>query len=147
LVVPNVPAHGDIGANRFGKLVDVRIGALLAVIPQLFPSEYFRVFHQQPPEGDEGAIRRTIRRPAVADKRSESGVAFDGSLYLDAAGLCLTLAEITEAGDFKGIRSSAAMRRAASMSERALALASPQNPVNGRISQVIFRKILPKFPR
>ena len=57
--MPDVPADHECRTNGFGELIDPRICAVLAVVPQLFPGKNFRILDEQTPVGNEIAVSWT----------------------------------------------------------------------------------------
>src|SRR5437762_9754978 len=77
-------------------------------------------------------------------QRRKLRISVDGSLRLDAAGLCFALAEVAKAGHFKRIRSGAAVHCPNGVAEGPLTLAAPHDTVNRVTTDVVFRERLPK---
>src|SRR5262249_19241492 len=89
-----------------------------------------RIAQKQPPERHVTAIHRTLAGPAVANEFLQCAKAFLHTFEVDPFLFGLLLAELAEARDAPRIAGGAAVPRAQSVSQRALALRAPHDAVD-----------------
>src|ERR1035441_1243710 len=120
-------ANLEVRSHALGSLVDIGISCIFPVIPELFPSEDFRIVDHDSPERNEIAVCRALIRPSLNCKGEQFLVAFDGPINVDPPLFGCLAVKLTKAGDGN---IPATCIGSYDVVQRTLLFGAPHHPVN-----------------
>src|SRR5215468_10695584 len=127
--MPDVPTNLNLIIDRFQRSIYLTVNLLLAIGPELFPSEYLRVIQKQSPERYEVSIAWSLIAPRRTHKLIQLYEALQRSLDINTSPSSLDATILAETGDL-----SSAIEPAVTgtdcIVERPLSLRAPHHAVH-----------------